>query len=489
MDEAAVELDLLVLDRDGGRSLNLQIYDGLRRAILDGHLRSRARLPPSRALARHLGVGRNTVMAAYAQLADEGYVTGAAGGGTRVAPMAARPLPRDGTGGAAGAAALSRRGATIAGEARPLRPQMAFAPGVPALDRFPRALWSRLAARGLADLAPSDLAYSQFGGLPALRRAIVEHLGAARGVVADPEQVIVTTGTQATLSLLATLLADPGDTVWLEEPGYRGARVAFLGAGLALAPVAVDGQGLDAAAGLRTGTRPRLIYLTPSHQYPLGMTMSLERRLEVLAAAERLGAWIVEDDFDSEFRHAGRPLSALQGLDAHGRTLYLGTFAKTLAPGLRAAYCVVPPGLVDAFRVASGHLGHVVAMPVQATLALFLGEGHYALHIRRMRALYAERAEALRATIGATLGGRLDLLPSAIGMQVAGRLSPADSDDRAVERAAAAAGLVVPALSRTWTGPAGWPGVQLGFGAVEVEAMPQAVGRLARILEGDLRAR
>lgn len=319
------------LDGSSGRPLHRQLYEGLRAGILSGRLPARARLPSTRTLAGELGVSRTTVVTAFDQLLDEGYLEGRTGSGTYVA--GAVPDGLLGVGAAAGGElpparsgrGLSRRGETMAATptsaARDRGSVRAFRPGVPALEEFPFRVWRRLAGRAWRRPRPGLLGYGDPAGYWPLRRGISEHLGPARAVRCSPEQVIVVSGSQQALDLCARVLLDPGDAAWVEDPGYGGARAALLGAGAELVPVPVDAEGLDVGSGVALRAGARLACVTPSHQYPLGATMSLARRLELLRWAGRVGAWVLEDDYDSEYRYSGRPLEALQGLDLGGRVV------------------------------------------------------------------------------------------------------------------------------------------------------------------------
>ncbi|MDF1506347.1 PLP-dependent aminotransferase family protein, partial [Roseisolibacter sp. H3M3-2] len=340
-------------------------------------------------------------------------------------------------------ASLARRGGSA---------PVPFRLGEPAVDAFPTALWARLTARrwraGTIGLGEGDPA-----GDPALRAAIATHVTAARGARCTAEQVLVVSGTQQALDLAARVLLDPGDAVWIEDPGYRGARAAFAAAGARLVPVPVDGEGLDVAAGEAAAPGARLAYVTPSHQFPLGAVMSAPRRLALLAWARRADAWVVEDDYDSEFRYGGRPLPCLQGLDAErrapgesARVVYVGTFNKTLAPGLRMGYVVVPDALADAMRAARAASDRFAPTIAQGVLADFIGEGHYARHVRRARAAYAERQAALLEAAARELDALLALAPDAAGLHLVGRL-PAGVRDVDAVAAASAAGVEVAAVS------------------------------------------
>jgi GntR family transcriptional regulator/MocR family aminotransferase len=481
-------LGTLSLDR-GGEPLHRQLYGALREAILTGRLRPGTRLPATRTLARDVGAARNTVVTAFEQLVAEGYLESRVGDGTRVAAVLPETLlharrarvpaaPRGATPG------LSRRGEAMVAARRPTPDPLrrAFQPGLPAVDLFPRDVWARLLARRARLPARGNLGYAHATGLPSLREAIAAYLGPARGVTCDPSQVIIVAGSQAGLDLSCRLLLDAGDPAWIEDPGYLGARGALLAAGARLVPVPIDGEGIDVDAGARTSGDARLVYVTPSHQFPLGVTMSLARRLTLLAWAARAGAWVLEDDFDSEFRYAGRPVAAMQGLDAAGRVVYLGTFSKTMFPALRAGYLVVPAALVDAFTVAVRLTGHQVAADLQAALADFIVDGHFAAHVRRMRALYASRQDRLVRALRRRLDGILSVDARDGGMQVAGMLA-AGADDVAASLAASAEDVIAPPLSLYHVSAPVRRGLHLGYAGVPEREISAGVDRLARALE------
>ncbi|KAB7739540.1 aminotransferase class I/II-fold pyridoxal phosphate-dependent enzyme [Parvibaculum sedimenti] len=486
-----LSLDLLAVDPQADTPLYRQLYDALRGAILEGRLTAGGRLPSSRRLAADLGVGRNTVLSAYEQLAAEGYLEGQIGAGTRIASSLPDNLLEVGGSAARGpdqtAPAnpnrLSRRGETVAAIRRPgigyERGQArAFQHGLPAVDQFPAALWSRLLGRRTRDPRNGLFGYETGAGYAPLREAIAAHAGAARGVICTPDQVIVTTGAQAALDLASRMLIDPEDAVWIEEPGYLGARAALLGAGARLMPVPVDGEGLDVAAGIALEPAPRLIYVTPSHQYPLGVTLSLPRRLALLDFARRADAWVIEDDYDSEYRYAGRPLASLQGLDRATRVLYMGTFSKTLFPGLKVGYLIVPDALVDAFRAAIRLTGHVPAPIIQAALAEFIGEGHFGAHVRRMRTIYAARRAALIDAAERELVAFLELTPCDGGMQLVGCLRDG-LDDRHASALAAAANIHVAPLAPYYLGKPSLSGLHMGFAGIPEAQIARSAKRLA----------
>jgi GntR family transcriptional regulator/MocR family aminotransferase len=359
----------------------------------------------------------------------------------------------------------------------------AFPLGLPALDAFPRQLWTRVLTRRARRSLGGLLGYQDPAGYRPLREAIAAYLGMARGVRCGPDQVLVVSGAQAGIDLAARLLLDPGDPVWVEDPGYYGARGALIGAGARLVPAPVDAGGLDLGAARRRQPDARLAYVTPSHQFPVGVTMSLARRLDLLAWAEAAGGYVLEDDYDSEYRYVGRPLPALQGLDRAGRVVYVGSFSKVLFPSLRVGYLVVPEGLVDAF-IAAQRFGevHVPALE-QAALADFIVDGHLGRHVRRMRALYATRGRALIRAVRRQAPDALEVRSAHAGLHLVAWLPPG-VDDRAAAERAAAAGVEAQALSDHALERPERGGLLLGYAAVPEPEVDQAVARLARALTG-----
>jgi len=357
-------------------------------------------------------------------------------------------------------------------------------PGVADPSHFPGRIWSRI-ERGLwRSRSARMVPYGDGEGYRPLREAIADHVRRHRGVRCDWTQVIVTSGSQQGLDLIARMLVDPGDRVALEEPGYRGAKVAFEAAGAELVPVPVDEEGVDpslleeARSGAAPSGAPRLLYATPSHQYPLGVTLTLSRRLRILEWAREAGTWIVEDDYDSEFRYESRPLPCLQGLDPEGRVIYLGTFSKVLAPGLRLGFLILPEPLVEAFGRARAAVDTHAPIILQATLAGFMEEGHLERHIARMKAVYGERRAALREAIERELDGALEVPAGAAGLHLTALLDPG-TDDREVSRLAAERGIEAPPLSDYSVAPPGRSGLVLGYGAVPVEKIGERTARLA----------
>jgi GntR family transcriptional regulator/MocR family aminotransferase len=471
--------------------IHRQLYEKLRSGILAGRLRAGERLPSTRALAAELGVSRTTVVTAFESLLAEGYLEGKVGSGTyvasslpeellgvRAAPVESRS-PRSGRG-------LSRRGTLLAATpttaVRDVGTPRAFRPGVPALDEFPYGVWRRISGNVWRRPSGALLGYGDPAGYWPLRREISAHLGAARAVRCEPEQVIVVSGSQQALDLASRVLLDPGDAVWVEDPGYMGARGALSGSGARLVPVPVDEEGLVVASGVEREPEARLACVTPSHQYPLGVTMSLARRLELLGWAGRSGAWVIEDDYDSEYRYTGRPLEALQGLDTEERVIYVGTFSKVLFPALRLGYLVVPPDLVDAFTAARELTDRHPPTAEQAVLAEFIAAGHLGRHLRRMRALYAARQEKLVEEISHRLPGLLDASPTKSGMHLVGWL-PEGEDDKKASRRAAQQGVEAPPISLYTTHDNGRGGLMLGYAAVDEDQTRDGVSRLAKALQ------
>ena len=442
-------------------------------------------------LAEELGVSRNTIVLAFELLGSEGYLKSRIGSGTFVTDalpeqllQVASPATRDAVATEADVR-LSRRGQLVAGLRITSRGRAAgqrpFQPGAPALDAFPFDVWTRLTARVLRRLSPSAYSYGDPAGYRPLREAIAAYLRTARAVRCTPEQVIVVGGAQQGADLAARLLLDDGDAAWVEDPGYLGARAALASAGARIVAVPVDDEGLRVDAGEAAAPTARLAYATPSYQFPTGATMSLRRRLELLAWATRADAWVIEDDYDSEYRYAGPPLTSLQGLDESGRVIYLGTFSKVLFPALRIGYLVVPPPLVDAFVTAKSVADRQGSVLEQAVLADFIGEGHFSRHLRRMRVLYQERQRLLVEAAARHLSGLLEVAPADAGMHLIGWL-PEGADDAEAARRAAAAGLMVPPLSLYGIEPGRRGGLVLGYPAFSGAEIDAAARRLAGVL-------
>jgi GntR family transcriptional regulator/MocR family aminotransferase len=461
------------------------LHECLRSAIRNGTLAAGTRLAASRALAEELGLARNTVLYAYEQLASEGFVS-TDRRGTVVAALAAAAAPERKPARRASSApqpGLSRRAQALRPMPGPADRMGAFVPGVPALDHFPLTLWRRMLERALRPMTVAQLNYGNTAGEPLLREAIADHLRASRGVVCDAGQVFITDGTQSSLDLCVQALADAGDTIWIENPGYGGALAASRAAGLVVAGIDVDDDGIAPTAQDWLLRPPRLIYATPSHQYPVGSVLSLRRRLALIEAARSAGALIIEDDYDSEFRHDGAPLSAMQGLAPDAPVVYLGTFSKTMFPSLRIGFVVVPQALAEPFarmRAQSFARGRVAE---QLALAEFLRSGQFALHLRRMRRLYRQRRDALVAALEQHLGSVAKVYGGSAGMHLSLRFNDARMDDVAVTEQALEHGISVNALSTHDTqGESGWKGLMLGYAQVPAGQMEGLVKQLAAIV-------
>lgn len=457
-------------------SLRADVYGRVRGAILGGRLRPGARLPSTRTLADELDVSRTTAEEAYAQLVVEGYLVRRVGDGTYVSSRLPGPARHPQRRASAPAPPLSRRGRELSTAPACLDAlvPVPFRAGHPDPSIFPLDVWQRLLARRLRRDGAALLGYGDPAGFRPLREALADHLAASRGVVCEPERIVILSSSQQALDLAARLLLDPGDAAWVEEPGYPGARAAFQLAGARVVPVPVDGRGLDVAEGRRRAAEARLAYVTPSHQYPLGHALALERRLALLAWARAAGAWIVEDDYDAELRYAGRPIAAVQGLDPDARVVYVGTFTKLLFPSLRLAWAVLPEPLVEPF-VHARRLqdGHPPTLP-QAVVADFLAEGHMGTWLRRLRAVCAERRDTLLAALSAALPEAVPCCADA-GLHLAVTLP--GLDDAEVHRRALALGVDAPALSSLGDGPGG---LVLGFAALAPDAIRRGVRTLAR---------
>jgi GntR family transcriptional regulator/MocR family aminotransferase len=462
----------LALDKRADEPAYHQIYDQIRLAILAGRLRPGTRLPSSRGLAAELGVSRNTVLTAFDMLGQEGYTEGGIGSGTRVSAVlpdellsarGAKPKGRQERGATAGPAPrISGLAARLDSMRQRTRSdQRAFRPGLPEVEQFPWNVWGRLAGRLWRHPPRSGVGGGALAGHQGLRDAIAGYVAAVRGVNCSGEQVMITSGAQQGLDLIARLLLEPGDQVWMEDPGYAGMRGAFAATGAEIVALPVDADGLDVAAGRARAPEARLCAVTPSHQYPTGATMSLARRLELLDWARGAGSWILEDDYDSEYRYAGKPLAALQGLDDGGRVIYVGTFSKVLFPGLRLGYAILPEALVPPFLAMRSVLDDAPALGLQPVLADFIAEGHFAAHVRRTRALYAERQVHFLAALKRHCAGMLVAQPDEAGMHLVVGLDPRlKLSDRAAAARADAAGISAPALSSYYAGGSAKSGAQ-----------------------------
>ncbi|QBD74916.1 PLP-dependent aminotransferase family protein [Ktedonosporobacter rubrisoli] len=488
-----IPLPGIQLDASASLPLHRQLYEQLGRAIRAGYLTPGTRLPSTRAFARELGVSRTTIEEAYQDLSAEGYIEGQVGAGTYVTKHLSESLFQVTTMSTevaqpsvpvSGYAGLSQRGRQIttlslppgfgSGDAR-----YPFRIGLPALESFPLQEWTQTVTRVLRQLSPSLLSYPDPAGFRPLREEIATYLTLSRGCRCTADQVIVVAGAQAGLSLAARLLLDARDAAWIEDPGYPYAKAAFEDVGATVVPVPIDEEGIDVGIGKARCPDARLAYVTPSHQFPLGVTMSLARRYELLHWAQAAGAWIIEDDYDSEYRYLGRPIPALQGLEGAEHVLYLGTFSKVLFPALRLGYLVVPPSLVDAFVAALRTANVFLPILEQAAVATYMREGNFARHIRRMRSLYAKRGNFLWDCARSSLGEVLTIERPAAGLHLVGWL-PKSTDDREMARKAERQRIIVSPLSAYRMEPTGRGGVLLSYASWTEREIEEGVQRLAR---------
>ena len=505
MSAPALSFDPAGIQLDAKRGLSRGLYQALRARVLDGRLASGTRMPASRDLARALAISRNTVMRAYDQLLAEGFIEGRVGDGTYVAVIQTAPeklSTKLSTGLSLGfSTGLSTKSPEIPGilsskvihseafklldehHLSPLRsgPPRAFRVGVPAFDLFPFATWARLYAGFWRDPDPAVLGYSDPAGDPELRALIAAYLRSSRGLSCTAEQILITTGAQEAIWLCAQLLVDPGDTVAIENPGYRAAGHAFANAGAILKGIPVDKEGLMCSA-LELIAGCRMAYVTPAHQYPTGVTLSLARRLALLDWAERNQGWIVEDDYDGEYRYSGAPLAPLAALDRSGRVLYVGTFGKVAFPALRLGYLVVPLPLVDAFSRKRGVAVRHSEIGTQRVMARFIGEGHFQRHIRRMRRAALARRDALVQHWPVDIPGVGAIPTVAAGLHLTISVDTLAREQELVEKAEEAS-VEVNALSHYWLGDSEEPvdkraGLVLGFAAVDEATTIDALQRL-----------
>jgi GntR family transcriptional regulator/MocR family aminotransferase len=470
-------LELAIQDRPARIALSRWLYDEFRRAILDRRLSPGTRLPATRDLAHQYGISRGTVVAVFEQLQAEGYLVGRPGAGTRVNALPSRnasakagPLPK------IRALPAALRGLPNANPARPFRPYQ------PALAEFPIDIWARVAGRSLRRAPTSLLAEADPRGYAPLREAIAAYLGSSRGVNCSPDQIVIVSGVQQGLDLVARVLIKPGNSVFVEDPGYFGATAAFRNVGAKIIPVPVDEHGLDILAARKLSPRAKAAYVTPGHQFPLGMSMPVERRLSLLSWAAEAGAFIIEDDYDSEYRFEGRPIPALQGLDKRGSVIFLGSFSKVLFPALRLGYLVLPSRLLDpvlALRVAVDFYPPAL---IQATLCDFMTAGHLGRYIRKMREMSATRLGALKDAARRYLAGLLDISNVRAGLSTVGFLQNGMSG-RNAERAAAERGIEVLGLHRFALQAKSTEGLLIGFAAFTEHEIKQAVVNLAAALE------
>lgn len=473
MPRQAPALDLVLGKRARGATLTGWLYEELRAAILDGRLPRGARLPATRDLATRYSVSRGVVVGAFEQLGDEGYLTSRVGAGTTVrarvaedylpgAPHALPPPPR---------------------RARSLPIPRPFSPIEPALAEFPIKTWARLSARVLARISPRLLARGDPAGSRALREAVAAYLGASRGVACTPDHIVIVSGAQQALDLIARLVVRPGDPVWIEDPGYSGAVDAFRNANAKIVPVRVDDNGLDPAHGRRRCARPVAAYLTPAHQFCLGVSLSPERRVDLVRWANETGTVLIEDDYDSEFRYGGPPLPALRSLPTATSVFLLGTFSKVLFPSLRLGYMVVPDAWIDRILALRYQLDLYPPAISQAVVTAFLADGHFARHLRRMRERYGARRAALHDQVGRYLGGALRLPDIQAGLSTPAYLARGISSREVIERGQRH-DLDLWSLDRYAIQRRDLRGLLLGFAAFTERQLRDAVVALASVIDG-----
>jgi GntR family transcriptional regulator/MocR family aminotransferase len=480
---------IIAIDRHSPISLHRQVYDAYRAAIADRSLRAGQRVPSTRTLAAELGISRIPVLNAYTQLLAEGYLQSRVGAGTIVswALLTLMRSPESTGARPSGMTSGRRTVARRASEALPIpRPPWRrgwgpFGVSQVADDHFPFHIWNSLVSRHSRKLKAESLDYSDPMGSKDLRAVIATYLRTARGVRCEADQIMIVNGSQQALAVTSQVLLDPGSQVWMEEPGYRFAKRIFALNSCRMVPVPVDEEGLDVAAGIKACNKAGAVFVTPSHQYPLGMTMSAARRLQLLDWAERSGAWIIEDDYDSEYRYEGMPIPSLQGLDRYSRVTYIGTFSKVLFPSLRMGYIVIPPDLIQSFVAVRFAIDIGPPSFYQAVLADFIREGHFARHLRRMRLLYGERRTVLMESIRKELGDQAEITGAHAGMHLSVKLE--GIRDRESADGAANDNLWLMPLSTSYAGPTSRTGFILGFGSAAVEEIPNAVRRLRTALE------
>ena len=471
-----------------------RVYEAIRSAIVNRRLPAGSKLPSSRDLARELSASRNMIVAAYDQLQAEGYVSSQTGSGTYVTDMLpdglAEPLPSDSSTTTTAEQelpiTLSKRGTRLTREKgyNTYEVQPLALSGHMDLLNFPVKTWQRVQNQIWRREDVSLYDYDNSGGYPALKKAIADYLRISRGVVLEPEQVLVTAGTQQSLDLISRMLADKNDTAWVENPCYWGAWSSFYANNLTIRPITVDAEGMSPSEADFKDTPPKFIYITPSHQYPTGAVMSLTRRRQLIEYAQQTGAWLLEDDYDSEFRYSGRPIASLQGL-AHesgiGRVLYMGTFSKVMFPGIKLSYLVLPKPLVEPFKIALYDLYRPGQLHLQASLAEFIEQGHFTTHIRRLRQAYAQRRMILLAVLNKTLNSTMEQIIDDAGLHLVVKL-PAHTDDVEIANRCYTLGLSVRPLSRYYVGTTDVRGLVVGFAYVDASDLVSCGRLLAEVL-------
>ncbi len=484
---------LMLAPREPGTPAYRWLYAAVRDRILEGGLRPGARLPATRDLASQYGLSRGTIVNAFDQLKAEGYLEGMVGSGTfvsRVLPDDLLQVPRR----AAPPRPFPKRRRSVSEFGRrvkalpglEVRPTHAFRANLPALDLFPAKRWAQIAAHRLRRVSMGLLVGCEAMGYRPLRVAVADYLRTSRGVRCVPEQIAIVSGVQEALDLTARIILNPGDRVCMEDPGYLGAASVFEAVGAKISAVRLDDEGIELPDQNLRGSR--LVYVTPAHQFPIGATMSLGRRLALLEWAQKSDALIFEDDYDSEYRYSGRPVPALQGLDRAGLVFFAGSFSKVLYPSIRLAFLVIPTDLVDCFAATISITRRHAPVLEQAVLCDFITQGHFGRHIRRMRDVYAQRLSVLLEAARHRLAGLLEISNVKAGLQTVGWLL-GGIDAESAARAAAGRGVEVTPVSRYSRGPVTREGLQMGFAAVDAVEIRRGVRELAAALESVSRAR
>ena len=481
----------ITVDRALDKSITTQVYNAIRQLITSSHLPAGKRLPSSRTLAKELAISRTTAMTVFERLTSEGLIVSRTGSGSYVSDLAETRKPEQALV-VQPPGPVSAKLADIIADASPRFFQRlshphrvrAFVTGLPDYASFPMAVWARLTAKHWREPREDIMGYSDANGHPRLRLAIAEHLRANRDLSCDVDQIFIVNGAQQAFDLIGRVLLNPGDRVWFENPGAIGARNSLVACGASIVPVPVDREGLSVEAGLNLAPDFRLAFVTPSHQHPTGVEMSLARRAELLAVANRNDAWIIEDDYDGEFRYDGRPLPTLKSGDAGERVIYVGTFSKTMFPALRLGFYIVPKPLVPVFQRISGAFLQGVPSSIQAVLAAFIDEGHFATHLRRMREIYAGRHAVFHEAAATHLAGLLQTNRSVAGFHAVGRFASPAMQDEKVAADADAVGLLVSPISRFCINQMqDRGGLVLGVSAIDERAIVRGVEVLARVLE------
>jgi GntR family transcriptional regulator/MocR family aminotransferase len=475
--------NLITIDRRASRPLYQQIYDSFRSRIVRGELRAGDLVPSSRELARESRISRLPVLTAYAQLLAEGYFESRVGAGTFISSSLASRSTGSSPSAARGPRLLSAQVAALPKYERPSWAESLgpFQVGQPELQKFPIEIWLKLIARYSRRMRLKALQYGDAMGLLELREAIATYLRTSRGVRCDAQQIMIVSGSQQALDLATRVLLEAGSAAWVEEPGYWLVHHVLKAARCRIVPVPVDAEGLNVTAGIKLNRNARAAFVAPSHQYPLGVTMSAARRLQLLEWAQRSRAWIVEDDYDSEYRYGSLPIASLQGLDGNARVIYIGTFSKVMFPSLRLGYLVIPSDLIERFAAMRQVMDICPTHITQAVMSDFIRAGHFARHIRRMRPIYAERRRVLVAELERQLGDNLTIMGHQAGMHLAIFLAPG-RDDRKIAATAARQSLWLSALSSSYVGRTPRHGFVLGFGNAKANDIPQAVRHLKKLI-------